>query len=109
MWNVPDKARLDKIPRLYQTEETPAQEKLVYLHFFFGACDWFIVEFDGEDLFFGFAVINGDLEMAEWGYVSFSELKGINMCGVEIDCELEHFWKTRPAKEVDLIKKAQEW
>ena len=42
MWNVPSKKRLAKIPGLYETEHIPLQEKLVYLHFFIGGCDWFI-------------------------------------------------------------------
>ena len=40
--------RLEKIPRLYETEHVPLKDKLIYLHFFIGACDWFIAEFDGE-------------------------------------------------------------
>ena len=39
---------------------------------FTGGCDWYITEFDGDDLFFGFAILNSDYEMAEWGYISFA-------------------------------------
>ena len=92
MWNEPSKERLAKIPKLYETEETPLQEKLIHLHFFIGACDWFIAEFDGEDVFWGFAILNQDYEMAEWGYFSFNELKSININGIEIDCEIEEAW-----------------
>ena len=42
MWNEPSKERLAKIPRLYETENTRLQDKLIHLHFFIGACDWFI-------------------------------------------------------------------
>ena len=28
---------------------------------------------------------------------------------IEIDCELEELWKIRPAKEINLICKAQGW
>ena len=42
MWNVPTREELDRIPRLYQTEDIPLKDKLIYLHFFIGSCDWFI-------------------------------------------------------------------
>jgi hypothetical protein len=110
MWNEPSKERLDKIPRLYETEEISLKEKMIHLHFFIGDCDWFVSEFDGQDKFFGFVCLNGDLEMSEWGYFGFSELKSIRIGrGFEIDCEVERFWKVRPAKEVTLICKAQNW
>lgn len=110
MWSEPNKERLNKIPRLYETEEIPLKEKIIHLHFFLGSCEWFICEFDGKDMFWGFVILNGDLEMAEWGYISFTELKSIKIgMGIEIDCELEIFWKIRPAKEISLICKAQGW
>ena len=47
---------------------------------------------------------------AEWGYISFSELKSVKAQGwIEVDCELEEHWKVRPAKEVELIHKAHDW
>ena len=48
MWNVPGKERLDRIPRLYETEHVPLKEKQIHLHFFIGSCDWYIAEFDGS-------------------------------------------------------------
>jgi hypothetical protein len=102
MWNTPDQNMLDTIPRLYATESTPLSDKLIYLHFFIGGCDWFVVEFDGDDLFFGYAILNGDIQNAEWGYISFSELKNIKAGFAEIDCDLH--WETIPAKEVPLIR-----
>ena len=107
MWNTPSKERLDKIPRLYETENVPPRDKLVYLHFFIGASDWYVFEFDGEDLFFGFAILNNDLECAEWGYISFSELKALKVNGwIEVDCEKEEVWKIRQASEIECIKTA---
>ena len=109
MWNEPTRERLDRIPRLYETEQIPLKEKLIYLHFFIGGCDWFITEFDGDDLFWGFAILNNDLEMAEWGYISFGELKAINLHGFQIDCETEDAWRVRKASEVQRICEAQGW
>jgi hypothetical protein len=89
MWNEPTSKKLSIIPRLYETESIPLNDKLIHLHFFIGGCDWFIAEYDGEDLFWGYAILNNDLEMAEWGYISFEELKKIRISpGIEIDCEI---------------------
>lgn len=105
MYNEPSQGRLDKIPKLYETEEIPLKEKLVYLHFFIGDCDWYIAEYDGNDLFWGYAILNGDYQMAEWGYISFSELKAIKVQGwLEIDCELEDLWRVRKAGTIEKIK-----
>jgi hypothetical protein len=89
MWNEPSIERLSKIPRLYETEKIRLQDKLIHLHFFIGACDWYIAEYDGEDLLWGFAILNDDYEMAEWGYISFSELKSINVNGDQQDQDCE--------------------
>ena len=104
MWNIPSKNRLDQIPRLYETEATDAKDKLIHLHFFIFGCDWYIAEYDGDDLFYGYAILNNDLQNAEWGYISFQELKSICIKSFEIDCELEAIWKVRPAKNIIQIR-----
>ena len=81
----PLRSRLDKIPRLYENENIPAEDKIIHLHFFIGGCDWYVAEFDGDDTFFGYVVINGDQANAEWGYFSFSELMGVKLGMVEVD------------------------
>ena len=52
MWNKPSKEQLAAIPRLYETEKIGSKNKIVHLHFFIGGCDWYVAEFDGEELFF---------------------------------------------------------
>ena len=54
-----------------------AKEHPAIFHYFFGGTDIYICEFDGEDLMFGYTILNGDLENAEWGYTSLSEIKRI--------------------------------
>ena len=105
MWNEPTKERLAKIPRLYETENVPPKDKLIYLHFFIAGCDWYVAEYDGDDLFWGYAILNNDHQNAEWGYISFRELKEIKVKGwLEIDCELEEYWKVRKASEIEKIR-----
>lgn len=86
MWNTPSQEVLDKIPRLYETENIPLEDKKIFLHFFIGNCHWYIAEYDGGDIFFGYAVLNGDIQNAGWGYISFSELKEIK---IDDWCEVE--------------------
>ena len=107
MWNTPTREQLDQIPTLYETENVPTEDKLIHLHFFIGGCDWYIAEYDGEDLFFGFAILNSDFEMAEWGYISFAEMKSISVHGLEIDCETD--WTPKKANEIENIRIAQGW
>jgi hypothetical protein len=103
MWNIPSREELDRIPRLYQTEDVPLADKLIHLHFFIGGCDWFIAEFDGSDLFWGYAILNNDHMNAEWGYMSFTEMKEVKIRGwLEIDRDIN--WQIRKASEIDLIR-----
>ena len=102
MWNEPSKKKLAKIPKIYETSYVALEDKLVYLHFFIGGCDWYIVEYDGEDLMFGYAILNGDIENGEWGYVSFNELKEVRINLMEVDCDLH--WKIVPAGKVPLVR-----
>ncbi len=109
MWNTPTKDRLNRIPRLYETENVDLKDKLIYLHFFLGGCDWYACEFDGEDTFWGFAILDSDFQNAEWGYFCLSEMRDIRVRFVEIDCELERYWRIRPASHVNKICQAQGW
>lgn len=110
MWNTPTRERLKRIPALYETEKTPLEDKLIHLHFFIGGCDWYIAEYDGRDLFFGFAILNGDLQNAEWGYISFRELRALKLRNLlEVDCETEEVWRVQKALEIKNIREAHGW
>jgi len=109
MWNIPSKERLARIPKLYETEKVPLQEKEIHLHLFIGGCDWYVAEFDGNDLFWGFAILNNDLEMAEWGYISFQELRDININGIEIECEVQEDFPVQKAMDIPKICQAHGW
>ena len=115
MWNTPTQEELSKIPPLYQTEGIPFKDKIIYMHFFIGACDWYIAEYDGEDGFFGYANLGDDLN-AEWGYISFRELKETKIfhpikdlktnkevakLAIEIDHDL--YWKSTKAADIPKI------
>ncbi len=108
MWNKPSSEELAKIPAFYSSEEVPLKEKMIHMHFFIGGCDWYAAEYSPEEqCFFGFAILNGDLQNAEWGYFSLRELSELKIDFLEIDRDL-HFTPCR-AVEIEKIREAQEW
>ena len=98
MWNVPSKEQLSGIPRLYVTEGIKAPDKVVHAHFFMSSCDWYVVEFDGNDTFFGYVILNNDHHCAEWGYFSFSQLRQLSYNGIEVDYDLH--WQPCPFSQL---------
>ena len=116
MFNPPPKQALDQVPRLYanQNAETAA-DIIIHLHFFVAGCDWYIAEYDGDDMFFCFANL-GDPINAEWGYVLYSDLKSVAEAGMgapvhdadtgkhmgdlPLFVEWDENWQTKPFKEI---------
>ncbi len=102
MWNEPSAKELGKIPTLGENEGG-LSEILIHMHFFYNTCDWYVAEYcPVERNFFGYAILNGDLEMSEWGYSSFDELRSYRSkhC-FEIDRDL--YWKVKPASKIEKI------
>ena len=64
-----------QLPKLYETEDIPTEEKRVIVKFFTpdSSWTWYAVEFDGDDTFFGLV----DGHDREWGYFSLSELEAV--------------------------------
>lgn len=50
---------------------------MVYAHFFYGGCDWFILDWDrSSGILFCYAILNGDTRMSELGTTFLSDLRG---------------------------------
>jgi len=108
MWNKPSIEDFKKVPDFYSTENVPLKEKMIFLHFFIGGCDWYAAEYSPEEqCFFGFAILNNDYDNAEWGYFSLRELCDLKIDFVEVDRDL-HF-KPCKAIEIENICKAEGW
>lgn len=105
MWNEPTIEDLRIIPRLYSTENTPIEEKIVVEHFFILDSDFYIIEYDGSSIFWGFVLLNNDFQNAEFGYISFYELKAMKIGFLEVDRDL--YWEVRPVKHVSTIMEAR--
>ena len=74
-----------QIPRLYETENQ--KDPIVHLKFFTpdSSWTWYVVEFDGEDLFFG--LVDGHEQ--ELGYFRLSELKTVRgKLGLPVEIDL---------------------
>ena len=108
MWNKPTKKELSLIPRLYETDNIALKDKIIMMHFFLAASDWYVCEYDPKErIFFGFAVLNGDFQCAEWGYIPLKDLEEIKVKWFEVDRDL--FWKERKASRVQKICLASDW
>lgn len=78
--------RIRSVPAMDHGPEV-TNDSPVMLHYFFQGSDWYIfelqhVEEDDVVLGFGWAILGGDYQMAELGYIGVSELLS---CGVELD------------------------
>lgn len=83
-------------------------DKLIHMHFFLGSCDWYAAEYSPADrIFFGYAILNNDLQNAEWGYFSLDELRDVHIQGIEVDRDLH--WRIRRAGEVERIVQAYQY
>jgi len=88
---------INEMPKTYTTEGIKEEDKIIYLHYFYADSDWYVAEKEihgDEAMAFGYAILHGDTEMAEWGYVSINEIKETGKV------ELDFHWKPRPFKEV---------
>lgn len=107
MWNQPSGSDLAAIPALYSNEAEGRQFKdiIIHMHFFFGGCDWYIAEYNAsEGVLWGFAILNGDYQNAEWGFSLLTELESFNLKGFEIDRDI--YWTPAPAIQVEKIRSA---
>ncbi len=90
-----------EVPPLYATEDTPAEDKLVVLHDFSAAGDWWITELDRETgEAYGYVRLAAFPEGAEWGYVSLPELEAVSAYGGLVIVERDLWWE--PVKFADI-------
>ncbi len=72
------------MPKTYE-QDGKGDQATAHLHYFLRGSDWYITEKDvdgGVHQAFGYAILNGDEEMAGLGYISIEE---ITACGAELD------------------------
>lgn len=91
-----------KLPKLYETEEVSAEDKVAVVKYFtpFSNWTWYGVEYDkAKGLFFGY--VEGFEK--EWGYFSLAEFKEIN--GNKPVKTIERDLYFQPTKMSDILNK----
>jgi hypothetical protein len=78
--------QLDKCPEIGGTEGM--KEHPAILHYFCGATDMYACEYDRKHgVIFGFVILNGDLQNAEWGYTDLAEIITIPVMNIDYHFE----------------------
>lgn len=102
---LPPPEVLADVPPVYATENVPPADKTVWLHYFVGSADWWLVELNPESgLAFGYASL-GDPQLAEWGYVDLTELATVRV-------PIRLLLRERPRREVQLegaVERDEHW
>jgi len=102
MKDEPSDEELRRLARLNANSNARWQDIMIYEHFFLGGSDWYLAEYNPSSrIFFCFAILNDDLLNAEWGSVSYDELRAVNFNGIEIGRDTR--WRPRKASSVDRI------
>jgi hypothetical protein len=88
-----------KLPKLGEQEKEV--DPMVYLKLFapWGGSTWFITEFDGDDLMFGFVRLNDWNDLAELGYISLSELERLRIGPLQMKIERDLYFEPRRLSE----------
>jgi len=100
---LPPAAELAQIPGLYETDGIPAEAKLIPLHYFCAAGDWWVAEIgeeDGEPIAFGYVKLAAYPEGAEWGYTPLAELEQVNVHHGLVIAERDLFWEPRKFADI---------
>ncbi len=86
-------ALIEAMPVTHQARD---DEAMAQLHYFYAGSDWYITEKDIEGgvlQAYGYAILNGDAEMAECGYISIQELTSFG-------AELDLYFTPRPLAQI---------
>lgn len=99
-------AEVTEWPGLYSTEDTPVGDKLIVAHYFGGAADWWVTEYDPDENI-GFGYVSLGLGGDEWGIFSFAEMEGVRTTmGLIIERDL--YWEVKKVRDI-LPPEAWDW
>jgi superfamily II DNA or RNA helicase len=99
---------LSEIPKLYKQSKL-GKDAIVHAHYFLGGTDYYITEWDGKDTLYGYAILNGDTQMAELGYVGREDImKTTASKPYKKGFELDFNWTKKTLNEVLGISKPNE-
>lgn len=93
----------DTMPKVYE-QDGKGDSAVISLHYFKGGSDWYITERDTrmeQEQAFGYAILNGDKQNAEMGYISIQEL-------IDLGVELDLYWKQKTLAQIKGTKEEPE-
>lgn len=100
---------IENTPNIY-AQDGKGKESIVHLHYFYGGSDWYVTEIERSSLddngnalpegqekytgiMYGYAILNDDIEMAEFGYMDVNEMKETGKI------ELDLYWDKKTVNE----------
>lgn len=86
------------IPKLYE-QDGKGKNAVCYLHYFVGGTDWYITEWNRDNEFYGYVCLNGDWEMAEFGYIPKEYLIDNDLSPLNKP-ELDFYWKYKTINQI---------
>lgn len=78
-----------------------------FIHYFIGSSDWYVCEVDEDNVGFGFAIINGDTQNAEYGYIDLNDVITLTLNGF-IQTELDIYNDDSISMEHAIVEKYPE-
>jgi len=106
MWAKPTKKDLLKLEKNREEQlKDKNGDTIILAHFFMGSNDWYIVDYNPKtEAMFGYCVLNGNLQNAEWGTIFYQQdknnpmtkknnLMDLKLSFVEVDFD-KHFKPT---------------
>lgn len=78
-----------------------------FIHYFIGSSDWYICEVDEDNVGFGYAILNGDIQNAEYGYIDLNEVTTLTLNGF-IQTELDIYNDDSISMEHAIVEKYPE-
>lgn len=94
-----------RLPRLYETEDVPTENKIAVAKFFhaWSGSTWYVIEYDGDQTCWGLVKM-WDYE-PEFGYFSLSELFNEEYFPFGIPPERDIFFRPTPVEELAVFGK----
>lgn len=78
-----------------------------FIHYFIGSSDWYVCEVDEDNVGFGYAILNGDIQNAEYGYIDLNEVTTLTLNGF-IQTELDIYNNDSISMEHAIVEKYPE-
>ena len=90
-----------KVPKIGAASGTRISDKLIPLHYFSAAGDWYVAEMDPETgEAFGYTRLAAYPDGAEWGYFDLAELEQVNVHHGLVIVERDMHWTPRKFSEI---------